>query len=749
MGELTKRFSEGAKRVITSALLAAKELGHSYVGSEHLLLGILRETDSTPCRLLAERGVEYGDTQKRIIGIVGMGCKTTLSGDDMTPVCRRIILRASFAAGADGASNVGIEHILTSMLREECVGVRLLRECGIDVDELLETLNDIYNESVYEVAEEDVGISPALYVKKSKPTPLLDANASDLTAKARNNCVDPVIGREKEEERVISILLRRSKNNPCLVGEAGVGKTAIVESVAARIANGDVPDGLKGKRIMSLELSMVVAGTKYRGEFEEKIKNILDEVKNAGDVILFIDELHTIVGAGGAEGAIDASNILKPALARGEIRIIGATTLAEYRTTVERDRALERRFQAVNVPEPSREDCFKMLLGLKERYESYHNVNISEGALNRAVELSARYIPDRRLPDKAIDLIDEAAANIKMSHKGRKKATVTECDVALVAEKKTGIPITDPDMSERAKLKNLEAFLKKRVVGQDDAISALCGAVRRARIGVRGGGRPNASFLFIGRAGIGKTECAKALAEAVFDGEKSFIRLDMSEFSEPHSVSKLIGSPPGYVGFGDGGALTERVRRNPYSLLLFDEIEKAHPSVQALLLQLLDEGTLTDSAGLTVRFDNTVVIMTANTGNSGVCIGFGGSEGQSVSSGAEKTFSPELADRVDETVVFSPLGKEQLCIIAERKISEFGKKLAEMGIKAEFAEDFALRSVDLANAKSARAVTRTALRLAEEAAASLMFAHPAENGEFATLCIENNRGTAKIKQNMY
>lgn len=748
MSEITKRFSEGARRVITAALLAAKEMGHSYVGSEHLLLGILRE-EGTPSKLLLERGMNYDLTRKKIVGLVGMGCKTMLSGDDMTPVCRRIILRASFIAGAEDAVSVGVEHLLMSLLREECVAVRLLRESAVDVDEVQTVLEELYCDSVCEAEEDSVEIAPPLRAKKTVQTPLLDANAVDLTEKARNNAVDPVIGREREEERVISILLRRSKNNPCLVGDAGVGKTAIVESLATRIASGNVPDELKGKRIMSLELSMVVAGTKYRGEFEEKIKKILDEVKNAGDIILFIDELHTIVGAGGAEGAIDASNILKPALARGEIRLIGATTLNEFRGSIEKDKALERRFQSVNVPEPNESDCLKMLEGLRKKYEGYHNICISEGAIKAAVSLSVRYISDRSLPDKAIDLLDEAAANLKLSRAGKRKPTLTEGDIAKTVEKRTGIPVTALDSNEKERMLNLEAELKKRIIGQDEAISALCNSVRRARSGVREGGRPNGSFLFIGGAGVGKTECAKALSKAVFHSEKAFIRLDMSEFSESHSVSKIIGSPPGYVGFGEGGGLTEQVRRTPYSLILFDEIEKAHPDVRALLLQLLDDGTLTDAAGLTVRFDNTIVIMTANAGTGTGSIGFGGERSASAANEASRLLAPELADRVDEIILFNPLGKPELCAIAESRLKGFCTRLNGMGVRVELSPEFASCAVECAGNRSARAVTRTAIRFAEEAVSDVLLSEGIKNGETVTLCIENNRPFAKIKQNTY
>ncbi len=745
MSDITKRFSDGARKVITEALLSAKEMGHSYVGSEHLLIGILLE-ESTPQRLLEERGAETELIKKKIIGIVGTGGKTVLSSDDMTPVCRRIILRASFIAGAEDSPSVEVEHLLMSMLREECVAVRLLRECAIDVDELQTLLEELYCDRGDEYTPEDIEITPALRPKKTVATPLLDSNACDLTEKAKKGAVDPVIGRENEEERMISILLRRSKNNPCLVGEAGVGKTAIVESLASRIVSGNVPDELKNKRIMSLELSSVVAGTKYRGEFEEKIKKILEEVKNAGDIILFIDELHTVVGAGGAEGAIDASNILKPALARGEIRLIGATTVKEFNSSIGKDKALERRFQSVNVPEPSAEACTDMLFGLKKRYESFHGVSIGEDTIKAAVALSVRYLPERCLPDKAIDLIDEAAASIK-SKKGTKRTpTLCEEDIALAVERRTGIPISVITENERERLINLECELKKKIIGQERAVESLCCAVRRARLGVRNGGRPNGSFLFAGSAGVGKTECAKALAEAVFKSKKAFIRLDMSEFSESHSVSKLIGSPPGYVGYGEGGGLTEQVRRNPFSLLLFDEIEKAHPDVRALLLQLLDEGVLTDACGTKVSFENTIVIMTANTASGG-SIGFGEASGRE--NEAVRLLSPELADRVDEVVVFAPLCRASLCEIAANSLSELCKRLCGMGIKAELSPDFIEIALSCSSGKSARAVTRTVLRLAEEAVASLMLEKGIKQGETVTLCIENNRGIAKIKQNSY
>ncbi len=751
MSDITKRFADGARRVITDALLCAKELGHTYVGSEHLLLGVLKEGNSTCAKLLTERDVTFEAVRTRIIGIVGMGCKTVLSGDDMTPICRRIILRASFIAGAENAVSVGIEHLMMSLLREECVATRILQELDCDFDELLITLEDLYcgGETETVVAERENEKSAKKKTVKPKSTPLLDTNACDLTEKARSGHIDPVIGREAEEERLIAILLRRSKNNPCLVGEAGVGKTAIVESIASRIVSGDVPDELKDKRIMSLELSMVVAGTKYRGEFEEKIKNIIDEVRSAGDVILFIDEIHTIVGAGGAEGAIDASNILKPALARGEIRLIGATTLGEFRGSIEKDKALERRFQPINVPEPNTDECITMLCGIRKKYEGYHSVIITDEAIKAAVLLSKRYIADRCLPDKAIDLIDEAAAVLKMSRVGRRKLVMTDREIADAIERRTGIPVSAVCDGEREELRELEQNMKKRIIGQDEAVRLLCSAVRRARSGVRSGGRPNGSFLFIGRSGVGKTECAKALASAVFNTEKAFIRLDMSEFSESHSVSKIIGSPPGYVGYGEGGALTEKVRRNPYSLVLFDEIEKAHSDVRALLLQLLDEGKLTDSSGMTVNFDNTIIIMTANCGSSGGGIGFGSESNRNAISEAAKMFAPEFVDRVDEVICFKPLGERQLYDIASARIERFCEEMRDNGLRIEVSPDFVSAVVSLSENKSARAVSRLALKLAEEAVSELLLSKGFGEGDTVALFIENGVGYAKIKQNTY
>ena len=743
MSDITKRFSEGARRIVAAALLSAKELGHTYVGSEHLLMGLLKEQNCTPANLLTQRGLTCELVKQRVIGLVGMGCKTVLSADDMTPICRRIILRASMLATGADSPYIGAEHLLMAMLGEECVATRIMEEQNIDTLEICNIIEELFFDS-----EPTVYAADTTVYQKSVPTPLLDANAYDLTEKARLGKVDPVIGRELQEERLISVLLRRSKNNPCLVGEAGVGKTAVVESLALRIANGKVPDELKNKRIMSLELSMVVAGTKYRGEFEEKIKNILSEVKSAGDVILFIDELHTLVGAGGAEGAIDASNILKPALARGEIRVIGATTYNEFKDTIEKDKALERRFQSISVPEPDEALCVKMLLGLKKKYEVYHNVTITDSALETAVRLSKRYIPWRYLPDKAIDLIDEGAAMLKINRAGKRKPVLEPNHIAMAAELRTGIPLATLTQAENTRLRGLEERLKSQIIGQDYAINSLCPAVRRGVTGVRSNGRPNGSFLFIGSAGVGKTLCAKALAAEVFNGENSFIRLDMSEYSEPHSISKIIGSPPGYSGYNECVALAEQLRKSPYSLVLFDDMEKAHPDVKGLVLQILEEGMLTDSSGRQVSFSNCIIIITATVNNI-TGIGFGAESDKALPIAAAKQVVPELAERVDEIIPFNKLQPSQLAQIANMQLNGFKADMAKKGITVEFDKDFAAKALSLAKPQSPRTVARTALRLAEEAVAELLITETVKNLTSAEIFIENGRGIAKIKQNSY
>lgn len=734
LSDLTKRFSEDARRVLGSALSLAKELGHTYIGSEHLLAGIVSEAGSTASRLLSERGVTMSELRRRIVGIVGTGVRSTVTTEDLTPTCRRILMRASVLArtGRKHAAVIGTEHLLMALLREECVGKRLAESCGADVGELLDILEELYGRGEESLRAETEPVR--------KSTPLLDKNASNLTEKAMFGRTDPVVGREAEEEQVIRILLRRTKNNPCLVGEAGVGKTAIVESVAARIAEGRVPEQLLGKRIMSLELASIVAGTKYRGEFEEKIRGILAEAREAEDVILFIDEIHTIVGAGAAEGAIDASNILKPALARGEIKLIGATTQKEYKKCIEKDAALDRRFSRVTVEEPSEEQCLSILRGLQSRYETFHGVQLLPEALERAVHLSARYISDRFLPDKAIDLMDEAAARGRMS--GR--TVVTAEDIAVAAQEKTGIPLTSLTDGEAERLRRLESGLRERILGQEEAVGAICSALRRAGTGVQEADKAACSFLLIGPSGVGKTETAKALAELLY-GKDAFLRLDMTEYTEPHSVSKLIGAPPGYAGYGEGGFLTERMRRKPYSLVLFDEVEKAHPEVRALLLQILDEGRLTDSAGLPVSFRNAAVVMTANLGEGASGIGFAGSASAAARVRAEALLSRELVDRVDEVAVFHALDRDALMRVARVRVDALAGRLAEKGILVQFDTGFLEQAIGSAP-RGAREVGRQAVRAAEELIASGILDGSVRPDCELLLCAENGSCRMKISR---
>lgn len=729
MGDIGGRFTEGAKRLVAEATSCARELGHSYIGSEHFLLGLLRIGDCTAANLLYERGCEYAEMRSRVIGLVGMGARSSVTADDMTPSVRRILLRASLSVKSAGGNRVGNEHILLSLLREECTGARLISERGVDIAELADLLSGICRAYA------------AALPRKRPATPLLDANSTDLTEKARRGEIDPVINRDEEKNRMAAVLLRRMKNNPCLVGEAGVGKTAVAEALASDIVSGAAPKELRDMRLLSLELSGVVAGTKYRGEFEEKIKGIIEEAKSAGNIILFIDEIHTIVGAGGAEGAIDASNILKPALARGEIRLIGATTPREFAKSIGRDKALERRMQRIDIQEPTPESCVQMLFGLREKYERFHGICIADGALRAAVELSERYIGDRFLPDKAIDLIDEAAASKKLSGD---RGELSAADIAAAAERSSGIPIGSIERCKR--LSGLEAELKERIVGQDAAINRLCPAVKSARAGIRSTGRPAGSFLFIGSSGVGKTECARALSDALFRSESAFIRLDMSEYSEPHSVSKLIGSPPGYVGYGESfGTLAQRVRREPYSLVLFDEIEKAHPDVRALLLQILDSGVLTDSEGISVPFTDTVVVMTANRGNAGGGIGFSASPERDRSRTlARGLLSDAIADRIDEVIEFCDLSPRDIREITVRSL----EKLCA-GVKAGGARitlDKKSVPVPGRGVSSARAAVREACRSAENAIAEMLLSGGVHCGDTAVLSFENGEYRLKITE---
>lgn len=738
------KFTPRAHQALCLAQEAAEELGHGYVGNEHLLLGLLREEEGVAHRVLLDSGVRDETICNLLQRSVGVGLTGMAPVQGLTSRARSTIELAVGEAIRSGSGHIGTEHLLLGILREGDSVVRdILRASGVDGRRL-------YGSVMKKVGERPTPPPAANSGREEKRGKNLAAYTRDLTEAARCGQLDPVIGREKEIDRTIRILSRRSKNNPALIGEPGVGKTAVAEGLAQRIALGDVPEELREQRILSLDLGSMVAGTKYRGEFEERIRSIVEEVQRAGDVILFIDELHNIVGAGSAEGAVDAANILKPALGRGEIRVVGATTLEEYRRYIEKDAALERRFQPVVVEEPTEEVAVEILLGLRERYETHHHLCITEEAIRAAVQLSARYIHDRFLPDKAIDLVDEAASQVRMRvqpvcpdvkcleeklaglrqeketavasqdferaaelrdieenfegqladrrelwHRQSAVGDSVEAeDVARVAAEWTGIPMTRLTEDERFRLLRLEDLLQARVVGQEEAVCTVARAVRRSRVGLQDPRRPISSFLFLGPTGVGKTELCRALAEAMFGTESAMIRLDMSEYMERHAVSRLVGSPPGYVGHEEGGQLTERVRRRPYCVVLFDEMEKAHRDVCNLLLQILEEGVLTDARGRRVDFKNTVIVMTSNVGDdrfiTGAPLGFcGGAEDgsedferirSSVLEELRHTFRPELLNRIDETMVFRPLAPTSLERIARGFLEETGRRAQEQGI---------------------------------------------------------------------
>ena len=718
-----------AQATLAYAKRLAKRLGHNYVGTEHLLVGLTRQADSLSAKVLQRLGV----TEKNLIDLIEElispnGYVTVAEWDGNTPKLEQVLLQAEQEAISCGMDKIGTEHLLLALVRmQDTAGARILTSLSVETQKL-------FAELIAAMGKEGITYRENNANKRRKrggsETATLEQYARDLTEMAAQNKLDPVIGREDEIQRVIQILSRRGKNNPCLIGEPGVGKTAIVEGLAQRIQLGLVPDSVAGKRVMTLDLSGMVAGSKYRGEFEERIKRVIAEVMQAGNILLFIDEMHTIIGAGGAEGAIDASNILKPAMARGEIQIIGATTITEYRKYVEKDAALERRFQPVTVEEPTEEETETILHGIKERYEQHHQVQISDEAIHAAVMLSQRYISDRFLPDKAIDLMDEAAAHLRLMEvkapeqmlslerefqdavngveknlisgdvqgaaecrkkqaelekqmqslrkkyerkKRGQRLLLTDDDIAQVVSVWTKIPVSRLNEKEAVRLRNLEKTLHKRVVGQEDAVSAVSRAVRRGRVGLKEPNRPVGSFLFLGPTGVGKTEISKALAEAVFGDEKAMIRVDMTEYMEKHSVSKMIGSPPGYVGHEEGGQLSEKVRRNPYSVILFDEIEKAHQDVFNILLQVLDDGHITDSQGRQVSFKNTIIIMTSNAGAQAIVepkkLGFASVDDEKtnyefmkngVMEEVKRIFKPEFLNRIDETIVFRSLNKEDM-----------------------------------------------------------------------------------------
>ncbi|BBF45318.1 ATP-dependent Clp protease ATP-binding subunit [Lachnospiraceae bacterium KM106-2] len=744
------RYTNGAREALNIATDVAYRLSHNYIGTEHLLIGLV-SAKGVAAKVLQENGVEEEKIIELVNQLIAPNTKVAMmESDNFTPRAKRILLQSSKEATRLKSSLVGTEHILLALLKEnDCIGVRLLNTLGINVQKL-------YIDLLTAVGQDAGAAKNEYMVQKGKgkaksSTPTLDQYSRDLTVYASEGKLDPVIGRDTEIQRVIQILSRRTKNNPCLVGEPGVGKTAIAEGLAEKIMEGNVPETIKDKRLVTLDLSGMVAGSKYRGEFEERIKKVIEEVMNDGNILLFIDEIHTIIGAGGAEGAIDASNILKPSLARGEIQIIGATTREEYRKHIEKDAALERRFQPVVIEEPSEEEAILILKGLREAYEDHHKLKITDKAIETAVKMSSRYINDRYLPDKAIDIIDEAASKVRLStymdspkmkelenqiadleeqkeeaikkeayekageikqqqqeakkaleelkdqfeqEKKEAKLQVTENNVADIVSSWTKIPVQKLEEEESKRLMQLEKILHQRVVGQEEAVAAVSKAIRRGRVGLKDPNRPIGSFLFLGPTGVGKTELSKALSEAMFGTQSSMIRVDMSEYMEKHSVSKLIGSPPGYVGYDEGGQLSEKVRQNPYSVILFDEIEKAHPDVFNILLQVLDDGHITDAQGRKVSFKNTIIIMTSNAGANRIVspklLGFASKSDEKqdykrmkdgVMEEVKHVFKPEFINRIDEIIVFHSLTKDDIQKIVGIMLDTINKRIsAQMNI---------------------------------------------------------------------
>ena len=771
-----KGFSEKANIALNLAFECAQDMGHTFVGSEHILLGLVKTDDSAAQTILNDNGLTDEAVTNKLLEIHGQGVRCSLNPNDITARGKRTLQAAKSLSGRMGHGYVGTEHILLALISDsESYAVRFIQELGGDIQGIMDDLTSLFNSELGDDSDEgqpEFGHQSSfggLFGMGENPfgaheTPggkgkgkSLQKYGRDLTEEAKKGKIDPVIGRQNEIDRVIQILSRRTKNNPCLIGEPGVGKTAIAEGLALKIAEGEVPETLKNKRIVDLSLTGMIAGSKYRGEFEERIQSVIDEVVKDGNVILFIDEIHTLIGAGSAEGATDAANILKPMLAKGQFQVIGATTIAEYRKYIEKDSALERRFQPVLVGEPTEDEAEQILLGLRDRYEGHHNVRITDEAIKSAVNLSARYIADRYLPDKAIDLIDEAASRVRLrrqtapdevkelesrikqvtadkqeavknqdyeraaSLRDREKelsakldekreawkkqnqgreATVTTEDIAGIVSQWTGIPVVQLTTEESERMLRMEDILHERIVGQHEAVTAVAKAIRRGRVGLKDPKRPIGSFLFMGPTGVGKTELCKALAEALFGDENAIIRLDMSEYMEKHTVSKLIGSPPGYVGYDEGGQLTEKIRRRPYSVVLFDEIEKAHPDVLNIMLQILGDGRVTDSQGRTVDFKNTVIIMTSNLGariitGGANALGFGQSDDNKAQQDYENiksavmgelknTFRPEFINRLDDIIVFRKLSEEDVEQIAERMLRTLAKRINEMEIDVTF-----------------------------------------------------------------
>ena len=742
-----EKFTEKAEGAIEQARLAAFGLGHSYVGTEHLLLGILRERAGLGARILRDRGLSEHSLKDAISRANGTG-EPGVPTQGLTKHAWQAIEKAASDAARLGHSYIGTEHLLLGILRQpDCGGARALAAAGLSVNDIYTDILAVFGTGSFKPRNQPT-VQPKATVKHSE-TRVLDQYSRDLTLLAASGSFDPVIGRDEEIRRSVQILSRRSKNNPVLIGEPGVGKTAVAEGIATYIAGSDAPDSMAGKRLVALDLPALLAGTKYRGDFEERVKAVLKDVKKAGDVILFIDEMHTMIGAGSAEGAIDAANILKPALGRGEVQIIGATTPEEYRRHIEKDAALERRFQPVKIAEPSRSDSLKMLGAVRQGLEKHHGVKISDAALTAAVDLSVRYINDRFLPDKAIDLADEAAAHIRVSGGG----LVTAEDIAGVVSLWTGIPVANLSADETKRLCNMESILHRRVIGQNEAVTAVSRAIRRGRVGLSDPDRPIGSFLFLGPTGVGKTELCRALAEAVFGESEAMIRLDMSEYMEKHAVSKLIGSPPGYVGYEDGGQLTERVRRKPWSVVLFDEIEKAHEDVWGILLQIMDDGRLTDSAGRVVSFRNTIIVMTSNVGAKSISegrprMGFtpdGGDEAQlmraRINEELRRTFKPEFLNRIDETIVFRRLSRAEIRSIAERMLLTVAERFKALGMTLSVPDqvvDFlAERGYD--EKYGARPLRRAIRSMIEDKAAELMLTDSLGCGDTVQARIDGNK----------
>ena len=814
---MTYKFTKSAENAIEIANEIAIQLGHNYVGTEHLLYGLSSEGTGVASKVLENQSVTPNAILQKVEELIGRGEEEQGSTAGLTPRTKRVIENSFREAKKLGSDYIGTEHLLIGIMREgDSVAVRILMDLNVNPQKL-------YNEIVKVLNEYGDGEDKKTNGKNGKSynsTPTLNQFGNDLTKAAREGKLDPVIGRKEETERVIQILSRRTKNNPCLIGEPGVGKTAVVEGLAQKIIAGDVPEILKEKRVVSIDISSMVAGAKYRGDFEERIKKCLNEVKKAGDVILFIDEIHVIVGAGSAEGAIDAANILKPLLARGEIQVVGATTLNEYRKYIEKDSALERRFQPITVNEPSIEDTISILKGLRDKYEAHHNVKITDEAIVSAAELSARYINDRFLPDKAIDLIDEASSKVRLktytqpdtirkleerlqtiikekeeaikvqefekaaslrdeehkvkeeldsqNDKWKQKNTkevkhIGTEEIAEVIANWTGIPVSKIGETETEKLKNLEKSLHNRVIGQDEAVEAVAKAIKRSRVGLKDPKRPIGSFLFLGPTGVGKTELSKALAESLFGDQNAMIRVDMSEYMESHSVSKLIGSPPGYVGFDEGGQLTEKIRRKPYSVILFDEVEKAHPDVMNMLLQILEDGRLTDSQGRTVNFKNTVIIMTSNVGARMItdkkALGFTLQEekGESnteyerikkeVMAELKKTFRPEFINRIDEIIVFHKLTEKEIDQIINIMLKEVTERLESQGIHLEVEKSakelIAKRGTD--TTYGARPLRRAIQNLLEDVLAEEILEGKLKSGDTAKAVEKGAKISIKVK----